>query len=134
MARAIGEGLSAGGLRVELLNVQVCHRSDAATQLLDAGALIVGSSTLNNQMLPIMADVMTYVRGLKPRNLVAAAFGSYGWSGEAPKQLHAMLTDLGAHVVADPLRVNYVPDDEALARCRELGREVAAATLEACSE
>ncbi|HLA85513.1 MAG TPA: FprA family A-type flavoprotein [Thermoguttaceae bacterium] len=128
MARAIGDGLSAGGLRVELLNMHICHRSDAMTQLLDAGALVVGSATLNNNLLPTMADVMTYVKGLKPRNLVAAAFGSYGWSGEAPKQLHAMLADLGANVIAEPLRVNYVPDAEALNKCRELGLKVAAAT------
>ena len=49
---------------------------------LDAGALVVGSPTLNNGVFPTVADVLTYIKGLKPRNLFGAAFGSYGWSGE----------------------------------------------------
>jgi len=129
MARAIGDGLVAGGLRIKLMSMTVSHRSDVATELLDAGALVAGSATMNNNILPSMADVMTYIRGLKPRNLVAASFGSFGWSGEASKHLHAALTDMGLRVVADPLRVNYVPDAEMLRQCHDLGLEVAAATL-----
>jgi len=79
-----------------------------------------------------MADVMTYIKGLNPRNLVSAAFGSFGWSGEAPKHLHAALTDMDFQMVAEPLRVNYVPDGEALGQCRELGLKVAAATVSLC--
>ena len=132
MARAIGDGLAAGGLHVKLMNVSACHRSDVVTELLDLGALVVGSPTMNNGVLPTMADVMTYIKGLRPRNLVAASFGSFGWSGEASKHLHAMLADIGLNMVADPLRVNYVPDAEALGQCRELGLKVAAATIAMC--
>ncbi len=87
MAKSIAEGLRDGGCRVVLAPLSSTHRSDIATHLLEAGAFVVGSPTINNQMFPTMADMMTYIRGLKPRNLVGAAFGSYGWSGEAPKQL-----------------------------------------------
>ena len=52
MARAIGEGLAAGGLRVKLMSMDEVHRSDVVYELLGAGALAVGSSTLNNNMLP----------------------------------------------------------------------------------
>ncbi|MHC5034568.1 MAG: FprA family A-type flavoprotein [Planctomycetota bacterium] len=134
MARAIGEGLAAGGAEVKLVPLGVAHRSDAVTELLDAGAIVVGSPTINNGIFPTVADAMTYIKGLKPQNLVGAAFGSYGWSGEAPKILGAMLGEMGVEPVADPLRVNYVPDDAALVECRRLGEAVAARLAEVCKE
>ena len=132
MAQVIADGLAEGGLQVALMNMTACHRSDVITELLDAGALVVGSATMNNNMLPAVADVMMYIRGLKPRNLVAASFGSFGWSGEASKHLHAALTDMEYQMVTDPLRINYVPDGEALNQCREFGLQLAAATIGAC--
>ncbi len=133
MARAVGEGLAAGGAKAKLMSMSACHRSDVVAELLDAGALIVGSPTMNNNILPSIADVLTYIKGLKPRNLVAAAFGSYGWSGEAPKCLHAMLAEIGLSMVAEPLRVNYVPDEAALSQCRQLGETVAKQLLGVCT-
>lgn len=121
MARAIGEGLAAGGLRVKLMSMDHVHRSDVVYELLGAGALAVGSSTLNNNMLPAMADVMTYLRGLKPQNLVGAAFGSYGWSGESVRQLEEILTGMKVDLAGEGIRVKNVPDAAVLARCYELG-------------
>ena len=129
MARAIGEGLFAGGAKAKLMSMSACHRSDVVTEILDAGGLVVGSATMNNGIQPAIADVITYIGGLKPRNLAAGAFGSYGWSGEAPKNLQAWLTDLGLNVIGDPLGVNYVPDADDLAKCRRFGLEIAQATL-----
>ncbi len=125
MAQAVGEGLSSGGMKVKLMNLSSAHRSDVVTELLEAGALLVGSPTMNNQIFPAIADTMTYLKGLQPRHLVGAAFGSYGWSGEAPKQLQTMLEDMGVSMAAEPLRVNYVPDEAGLVQCRELGLCVA---------
>ena len=51
----------------------------AYTELADCGAVIVGSATHNNNVLPGIADVLTYMKGLRPLNRVGAAFGSYGW-------------------------------------------------------
>ncbi len=134
MARTIGEGLAAGGAKVKLMSMSASHRSDVATELLDAGALVVGSPTMNNNIFPSIADVMTYIKGLKPCNLVAAAFGSYGWSGEAPKHLHEMLDEMHLTVVAEPMRVNYVPDEAALGQCRKLGEAVAKRLRETCND
>jgi flavorubredoxin len=126
MASAVGDGLAAGGLEVKVMPARASHRSDVATELLDAAALVVGSPTLNNGLFPTMADVMTYLQGLKPRNLVGAAFGSYGWSGEAVAQLEEALRDLRVELAAEGLRAKYVPEAAALAACRRLGEAVAA--------
>jgi flavorubredoxin len=126
MALAITEGLLAGGIEVKLMSMDACHRSDVAYELLDAGALIAGSSTLNNNMLPGMADVLTYLKGLKPKNLLGAAFGSYGWSGEAPRQIQEILSELNAECMGNPIQARHVPDQGVLAQCCDLGRLIAA--------
>jgi flavorubredoxin len=125
MARAIGEGLAAGGLRVKLMSMDEVHRSDVVYELLCAGAIAVGSSTLNNNLLPGMADVLTYLRGLKPQNLVGAAFGSYGWSGEAVRQIEEALSGMKVESAGEGIRVKNVPDKEVLTRCYELGMGMA---------
>ena len=127
MARAIAEGIIAGGGEVKMMSLAESHRSDLVTELLEAGALVVGSPTMNNQLFPSLGDAMTYVTGLRPKNLVGACFGSYGWSGEAAKILKGMLDDLSIPLVADPLRINYVPDEVALTQCRDLGKTIAQA-------
>lgn len=122
MALAITEGLLSHGIEVKVMSMDECHRSDVAYELLNAAALIVGSSTLNNNLLPGMADIMTYLKGLKPRNLIGAAFGSYGWSGEAPRQIQEMLTELKVELVTDPIQTRHVPDPAVLSQCYDLGR------------
>jgi flavorubredoxin len=131
MAKAVADAIIDEGVSVKLLNLEVNHRSDVITELLDAKGLVLGSSTLNNGILPRMADMITYAKGLRPTGKVGAAFGSYGWSGEAVKIMTQALTDMKVELVADGVRINYVPDHEALAKCRELGKAVAKAIKEA---
>ena len=126
MGRAAAEALIDEGVDVKVMPLKSNHRSDVATELLDAGALLVGTATLNNGMLPAVADVLTYVKGLKPRNLVGGAFGSFGWSGEGAKHVNEVLEQMAVELVREPLSVKYVPDAEALDACRSLGAGVAA--------
>ena len=125
MARAIAEGAASEGVQVKLLGLDTAHRSDVATELLDAAALLVGSPNLNGQMYPTVADVLTYLKGLKPKGLVGAAFGSYGWSPAALDQVNKSLDELKVELVREPLAVKFVPTEEDLLTCRELGRQVA---------
>jgi flavorubredoxin len=96
-----------------------------ATELLDAGGLIVGSPTMNNNIFPTMADLLVYLKGLKPTGLVGAAFGSYGWSGESIEQLEQGLGEMKVELVTESVKVKYVPDAKALGACRALGEAVA---------
>ena len=124
MARAIADGLTAGGAIARLLPLGSSHRTDAATEVLEAGALLVGSPTINNQLFPTVADVLSYLKGLKPRNLIGTAFGSYGWSGESVGLIREVLDGMGV-VVGEDLKVKYVPDASVLSRCAALGSTVA---------
>ena len=126
MARAIAESMAREGVQVKLLSMNETHRSEVVYEVLEAGALIAGSPTLNNNMLPQMADVMTYLKGLKPANLIGAAFGSFGWSGESVKDLEAILKEMKVEIVAEPVSVKHVPGKDILDKCSELGKSVAA--------
>jgi len=129
MARAISESLAQEGVKVKLLSMNETHRSEVVYEVLDAGALIVGSPTLNNNILPQMADVMTYLKGLKPANLIGAAFGSYGWSGESVRHLEAMLKEMKVDIVAESIAVKNAPDSDILEKCYDLGKTIAAELL-----
>ncbi|MCD4708561.1 MAG: FprA family A-type flavoprotein [Candidatus Sabulitectum sp.] len=133
LADAICDGLNSQGISVKVMPLDSSHRSDVATAVLDSGALIVGSPTINGQMFPRVADVLTYLKGLKPKNLIGGVFGSYGWSGEAVKHVEQYLDDMKIPLAAPTLNVNYVPDDDDLAKARELGATVGRELKEKCS-
>lgn len=126
MAKAIADGLIEKGVSVKVVDLAVEHRSDIITQLLDAKAIVLGSSTLNNGMLPRMADLLCYMKGLKPVNKIAAGFGSYGWSGEAPKLITKALEEMKLQTLA-PVSVQFAPTHEFLKKCVDLGREIGSA-------
>jgi len=134
MAKAVTEGLIGSGVSAKLMPLKSSHRSDVAAEMLDAGALVVGSPTLNNGLFPTVADLLCYLKGLKPKGLVGAAFGSYGWSGEAVRDLAGMLEAMKVELVGDPVKSLYVPGDEELAECRSLGMRVADVLKERCAD
>lgn len=124
MAQSVADGLVEAGVEVKVMPLGPAHRSDVMTELLEAGALAVGSPTINNGMFPTMADFLCYARGLKPRNLIGQVFGSYGWSGEACKTMSQELAAMAVEPVGEPVRSLYVPDETALGQSRALGLEI----------
>ncbi len=130
MAKAIVDGLVQEGVSVQLLDLAKNHRSDIITEVLDAGAIVVGSPTLNNGMLPRMADLLHYMKGLRPAKKIGAAFGSYGWSGEAVKLINTLMEEMKFTVIDPGINVQYVPAHDDLRKCVELGRKVGKALKE----
>ena len=124
MAKAIADGLQDQGISYKLLNLQVNHRSDVMSDVLEASGIILGCPTLNNGLLPRMAGFLMYMRGLRPTNKVGAAFGSYGWSGEAVKLMNKSMLEIKFNMVHEGLKVQYVPEHTHLKECVELGRTV----------
>ncbi len=124
MAQAIADGLRQNGTTVQLMSMHACHRSDVITELLDAGAILVGTPVLNSNMYPAMADVLCYLKGLKKKNLIGAAFGSYGWNGAPIDGVTKMLEEMGVEIVSPALKCCFVPDENMLTQCEELGKLV----------
>ncbi|MDX9786903.1 MAG: FprA family A-type flavoprotein [Desulfobacterales bacterium] len=124
MAHAVSEGLHAEGITVVPMHLRKWHRSDVMTEVLDAGAVIVGSPTLNNNVFPTVMDMLTYMKGLQPKNKIGAAFGSYGWSGEAVKLINRELAAMDMQLADEGLRVQYIPGKDHLQQCYQLGRKI----------
>ena len=122
MARQIADGLRAGGSNVRLLSMHSNDRSKAALEILDASALIIGSPVLNSQIFPAMADVICYLKGLRKKGLIGAAFGSYGWNGAPVDSLTKTLEEMGVEVVAPAVKSPFVPDENVKKSCFELGQ------------
>jgi flavorubredoxin len=127
MAEAIVASLGEEGVNARPMHLRTYHRSDIMTEVLDAGAVIVGSPTLNNGLFPTVTDFLAYMKGLKPNNKVAAAFGSYGWSGEAVKLINREFEQMKFDVIDPGIRISYVPDNQGLKACYELGKKIAKA-------
>ena len=126
MAKAVATGLVDEGVSVRLMCMKNNHHSDVMAEVFDAAAVIVGSPTHNNGILPLMADMLTYMKGLRPQNKIASAIGSFGWSGECVKVLTQWLEDMNMEIV-EPVKTKFIPDHEALAKCYEQGKAIAAA-------
>lgn len=130
MALEIADGISSTGVEVKVLPLEAHSRSDVAAALLGAGALVVGSPTLNNNIYPRTADVLTYLKGLRPQNLIGAAFASYGWSGESLAQINEYLNAMKIELVSDGIKVKFVPTEADLKVCWELGEAIGKKLLE----
>ena len=129
MAEAIGQGLAAEGVPCKLFHMGVSDRNDVITEVFKAKAIIVGSPTFNQGPLPTLSPVLEDLRGLKFKNKIGAAFGSYGWSGEAVEIIEKHLDTCKIQIVAEGIRAKWQPKPDDLAKCRELGQKVAHAVI-----
>ena len=125
VARAIAEGVAAGGVEVKLFSLSSSHNSDVVTELLEAKAVLVGSPTLNNHVFPTVAGFLAYMRGLKPVNKIGAAFGSYGWGGGAKRFVEAEMQAAGVQLIDSDLDFVFRPNEAELKRAFEYGKMIA---------
>jgi len=124
MAEEIAQGIVEEGVIARPIHIRSSHRSEIMTEVLDAAAVIVGSPTINNQLFPTVSDFLTYMKGLKPKNKIGAAFGSYGWSGESVKLITQELEAMNFDIIDPGIKIQYVPDQDAKNACLELGRKI----------
>ncbi len=125
MAKAMVEGIGSEGVETMLFRLPFSDRGDVIKELLEAKGMLVGSSTINNGVLPTVAPFLEEMQGLRPVNKLAAAFGSYGWGGGAVKTIEEKLEKAGMEIVAPALTVKWVPDKNEIQKCFEFGREFA---------
>jgi flavorubredoxin len=112
-------------VEVRLHRLSETHNSDVIADLLEAKAVLVGSPTLNNGLFPTVASFLAYMKGLKPRKKIGAAFGSYGWGGGAKRAVEAELKAAGIEVIESDLDFNYRPVEEELKMAVDFGRDIA---------
>jgi flavorubredoxin len=127
MAEAIGEGLAGENIPYKAFHMPTSDRNDVITEILKTKAIIIGSPTFNQGLLPTITPILEDLKGLRFQNKIGAAFGCYGWSGESVKIIEEHLADCKIPVVAEGVRAKWQPRAEDLARCREFGSVIARA-------
>jgi anaerobic nitric oxide reductase flavorubredoxin len=125
MAEAIGQGIAGEGVQYKLFHAGVSDRNDMVTEIFKAKAIIVGSPTFNQGVLPSITPILEELRGLKFQNKIGAAFGSYGWSGEGLAIIEEHLNRCKISAVAESVKAKWQPREDDLNRCRDLGAKVA---------
>jgi len=125
MAHQILEGIKEEGLSVKLFDITQSDRTEVIKEMLDAKGFLIGSSTHDNDMLTTVVGFLEFLKGLSPKNRIAAAFGSYGWAGGVVASIENLLQKAKIEVVLPGYSVKYRPDTDQLKRCYEFGREFA---------
>ncbi|USD36087.1 anaerobic nitric oxide reductase flavorubredoxin [Ferrimonas sp. SCSIO 43195] len=126
MADALAQGIHDidPKVAVKVFNVSKHDKNEILSNLFRSKAVLVGSSTMNNVMMPKIAAMLEEITGLRFKNKRAAAFGSFGWNGGAVDRIQVRLQDAGFDTAAS-LKVKWKPDGNALNECREHGRQLA---------
>jgi flavorubredoxin len=90
--------------------------------------VFIGSPTIYNGAYPSLGDLMYYLAGLRFNSTgfkrLAVAFGSKGWGGGATRKLSSELEQCGFEVV-ETLDVDFIPKEENLDKCYDIGKSVA---------
>lgn len=87
MAELIAKGIQNKDkqVTVKLMNTAKDDKTEVLTEVFKSKMILVGSPTVNNGYLHSIAGILEMIKGMKLKNKKVAAFGSYGWSGEAVK-------------------------------------------------
>lgn len=126
MAEEIRDGIKMvnNEVAIKLLNASITDKNDIITEVFKSKIVLVGSSTINNTILSSIVSILDMMKGLKFKNKKAAAFGSYGWSGESVKIITEALDKAGFEVINEGIKALWNPDEATIQKCRELGEYV----------
>lgn len=114
MAYAIQKGFEQANIETKIINLHDVHYSDAIVDIMESKYVALGASTLNNGVMPSIAAILCYIKGLSPKNKHFVAFGSYGWSGQSPQIVYDELISAKFEPLMDLIKVQYVPSKEKL--------------------
>ncbi|HUL00629.1 MAG TPA: FprA family A-type flavoprotein [Nitrospirota bacterium] len=124
------DGIKAAGVDVEVLKLRATPMSIAIKRFWESRSLLVGTPTLNNIMFPSIAEFLQHLRGLRPKNRLMAAFGSYGWNGGAVKEAYAVFKQMGLEAMEPGVEVNYRMSADDAKKCFDFGKHFAEKTID----
>jgi flavodoxin I len=122
MAKAVAEGAKT----IQNVAVDLNYHIDSE-DLANYDAILVGTPTYHTQMPIDFKNLFeeASTKHINLKNKIGSAFGSYGWSGEAPQAVIELLKKLEMQVIEPPIRTKYKPDQQALDACLDLGKRAA---------
>jgi flavorubredoxin len=130
---AVGIGESAE-MKVKLLDIETISLGDLESEVVLSDALLVGSPTINqNTLLPVY-KLFSVINPYRDRLKAAGSFGSYGWSGEAPKIITENLRNLKLKIFEDNATHKFYPGGDKTSALKEYGRRFADFVKKECGE
>jgi flavorubredoxin len=121
MTVPILNGIRDEGVVGKIIKLRATPQSFAIKEFWKSRGLLVGTPTLNNLMFPTVADFLTQLRGLRPKNRIAGAFGSFGWGGGAVKEAYETLKKIGLETFEPGIEILYKPSAEDEQKCYDFG-------------
>lgn len=126
MAHAVRDGAEAlEDVRVSLYDLQGGEVAPFVDLIEEADGIVFGSPTINGDAVKPIWDLLSSLAVVNIKDKLGAAFGSYGWTGEAVQMLEDRLRGLKLRVPVAGVRVKLIPTEEELDRCRAFGRQLA---------
>jgi flavorubredoxin len=135
VAQGIKEGLVEMGVETNVVNIKNAELNAILDLAREASVIFFGSSTRYGDMIGSIEDIIKEIVKLDLSGKLVAAFGSFGWSGEAIEIINdylrnsnATLLDTSYMIKATgddhiklPLRVNFAPEEQMKKQCVETG-------------
>lgn len=120
LASAVTDGFMDRDVQVQLMSAKKTHESDIMEAFLDTRYVCIGTPTMNSQMLPTVAGLLNYMKGLSPKNenRIGLAFGSYGWAPLGPNNVQKELEAMKFQLPEKAFAVNWTPTPEQLSDLR----------------
>jgi anaerobic nitric oxide reductase flavorubredoxin len=125
MMYSIIQGIKDEGVDCKVIKLRASPMSAAIKEFWKARGCLIGVPTLNNVMFPSVAEFLCHLAGLRPKNRIMGAFGSFGWGGGAVKDAYEAFKKLGVETMEPGIQVQYRPSAEDEARCYEFGKAFA---------
>jgi len=122
MTLPLMQGLRDEGVDCKVIKLRATPMSVAIKEFWKARGILIGTPTLNNKMYPSVAEFLQHIAGLRPKNRIGGAFGSYGWGGGAVKEVYDNLREMKLDIFEPGVEALYLPSPEDEERCREFGR------------
>lgn len=123
LAKKIAEGIeAAGNIEVRLFNAIEHELSDVVNSIGESDGFLCGSPTIVGELLEPIRDILSKLNPVIHGGKLAAAFGSYGWSGEAVPRMETRLKELNMRLYPS-LKINFKPSDDELTEAYEYGLE-----------
>jgi NADH oxidase (H2O-forming) len=126
MALAVRDGAEEiDGVRASLYDLQGGEVTPFVDLIEEADGIVFGSPTINGDAVKPIWDLLSSLAVVNIKDKLGAAFGSYGWTGEAVSMLEDRLRGLKLRVPVTGVRVKLIPTEEELQSCRVFGRQLA---------
>jgi flavorubredoxin len=111
-------------LDINIFDMVEESKEDVLDRIYWADGILFGSPTINSDALPPIWDILISLNPIVHGKKYASAFGSYGWSGEAVKNIEARLKQLRFKVIPG-LKIEFKPNQDDLSKVTEFAREFA---------